>query len=131
MCLNESGSAFLAAHHRSCCDVFLQDQLDDLQRHKALWIWKWARDAGVKASKDEVAEMVLQDCLTAELQQLWERGRTQQKLVIQLCDTVVDGSPEGLAVNSGPGCAQRSFAMWSMEASVHRASLCIEWDTMR
>ena len=85
--------------------MFLQDQLDDLQRHKALWIWKWARDAGVKVSKDEVAEMVLQDCLTADLQQLWERGRTQQKLVIQLCDTITDGLPEELAVHPSLICA--------------------------
>ena len=93
----------------------MQDQLDDLQRHKALWIWKWARDAGVKVSKDEVAEMVLQDCLTADLQQLWERGRTQQKLAIRLCDTIADGSPEELAVLPKLKCAWRLFMMWCME----------------
>ena len=101
----------------------LQDQLDDLQRHKALWIWKWARDAGVKVSKDEVAEMVLQDCLTADLRQLWERGRTQQRLVIQLCDTIADGSPEELAVQPNPKCSWRSSVRRCMEASIHGASL--------
>ena len=101
----------------------LQDQLDDLQRHKALWIWKWSRDAGVKVSKDEVAEMVLQGCLTADLQQLWERGRARQKLVIRLCDTIADGSPEDLAVYPSPNCFWRLYVKWCMEASIRGASL--------
>ena len=62
-------------------------------------------------SKDEVAEMVLQNCLTADLQQLWERGRTQQKLVIQLCDTIVDGSPEDLAVLPSSDSSWRLFVI--------------------
>ena len=42
--------------------------------------------------------MVLQDCLTPDLEQLWEQGRAKQKLVIQLCDTIVEGSPDDLKV---------------------------------
>lgn len=79
---------------------FAQDQLDDIQRHKATWIWRWARDAQMKVSRDEVAEMVLQGCLAPELEQLWEQGRNKQKLVIQLCDTVAEGSPKDLKVCS-------------------------------
>ena len=52
----------------------------------------------MKVSRDEVAEMVLQGCLAPELEQLWEQGRSKQKLVIQLCDTVSEGSPEDLKV---------------------------------
>lgn len=42
--------------------------------------------------------MVLQGCLTPDLEELWEQGRIKQKLVIQLCDMVVDGSPGDLKV---------------------------------
>ena len=77
---------------------FAQDQLDDIQRHKATWIWRWACDAQMKVSRDEVAEMVLQGCLAPELDQLWDQGRNKQKLVIQLCDTIAEGSPEDLKV---------------------------------
>jgi hypothetical protein len=42
--------------------------------------------------------MVLQGRLTPQLEQLWEEGRTKQKLVIKLCDTIAGGSPEELQV---------------------------------
>ena len=72
----------------------VQEQLDEIQKHKAIWIFRWGRTSGLRTSRDEIAEMVLQDCLTPNLEQLWEQGRANQKLVIKLCDTVVDGSPE-------------------------------------
>ncbi|CAL5224710.1 g7441 [Coccomyxa viridis] len=77
-------------------DSTSQDQLDEIQRHKAIWIFRRARSSGLKTSRDEIAEMVLHGCLTPVLEQLWEQGRAKQKLVIRLCDTVVDGSPEDL-----------------------------------
>ena len=76
----------------------VQDQLDDQGRHKATWLYRWARDAHLRVSRDEVAEMLLQGRLTPQLEQLWEVGRTKQKLVIKLCDTIVSGSPEELQV---------------------------------
>lgn len=76
----------------------VQDQLDDQGRHKATWLYRWARDAHLRVSRDEMAEMVLQGRLTPQLKQLWEAGRTKQKLVIKLCDTIVSGLPEELQV---------------------------------
>lgn len=77
---------------------YVQDQLDDQGRHKATCLYRWARDAHLRVSRDEVAEMVLQVRLTPQLEQLWEEGRTKQKLVIKLCDTIAGGSPEELQV---------------------------------
>ena len=76
----------------------IQEQLDEIQRHKAIWVYRWARTSGMKTSRDEIAEMVLQNCLTPDLEQLWEQGRAKQKLVIQLCDTIVDSSLDNLKV---------------------------------
>ena len=81
---------------------YVQDQLDDIQKHKAIWIYRWARTSGRKVSRDEVAEMVLQDRLMPDLEQLWEQGRAKQKLVIQLCDIIVAGSPDDLKVRNVP-----------------------------
>ena len=76
----------------------VQDHLDDQGRHKATWLYRWARDTHLTVSRDEMAEMVLQGRLTPQLEQLWEERRTKQKLVIKLCDTIVGGSPEELQV---------------------------------
>ena len=58
--------------------------------------------------------MVLQDCLTPDLERLWEQGRVKQKLVIQLCDATVDGSLDDLKVlyslSSRPATACNSEA---------------------
>lgn len=42
--------------------------------------------------------MVLQNCLPPDLEQLWEQGRAKQKLVIQLCDLIVESTPDDLKV---------------------------------
>lgn len=83
-----------------------------MQRHKAIWIYRWSRTPGMTVSRDEIAEMVLQDSRTPDLERLWEQGRAKQKLVIQLCDTTVDGSLDDLKVlcslSSQPATACKS-----------------------
>lgn len=74
-------------------------QLSPALQHKAFWIYRWARGAGKTVSRDEVAEMLLCNSLTEQLEQLWSEGSAQQKLIIKLCETITEGDCAGLKVS--------------------------------
>ncbi|CAL8464448.1 g3983 [Coccomyxa elongata] len=84
------------------------NELTSIQQHKSFWIYQWAKNAHMKVSRDEVAEMLLKDALPEDLEQLWVKGSAQQKLIIKLCQAVVEddaavfteiiASDEGLGV---------------------------------
>lgn len=73
----------------------------DTQRHKAFWIYRWAHGAGIAVSRDEVVQMVQEDSLTPDLQQLWSEGSAQQKLIIRLCESVMQDDLSRLRVCTG------------------------------
>ncbi len=66
------------------------NELTSTQQHKSFWIYQWAKNAHMKLSRDEVAEMLLRDALPEALEQLWVEGSAQQKLIIKLCQAVVE-----------------------------------------
>ena len=73
-------------------------QMTSAQHHKSFWIYRWAKEAGVLVSRDEVSEMILSTALTPQLEQLWNKGSAQQKLIIKLCEAVVEGDTAALKV---------------------------------
>ncbi len=73
-------------------------QLTAAQQHKSFWIYRWAKGAGILVSRDEVSEMLLSNALTPQLEQLWKEGSSQQKLIIKLCEAIVEGDAAAMKV---------------------------------
>ena len=64
--------------------------MTSVQQHKSFWIYRWAKNAHMRVSRDEVAEMLLKDALPKDLEALWVEGSAQQKLIIKLCQAIVE-----------------------------------------
>lgn len=76
----------------------LQKWLDPSQDHKAKWLYIWAKEAGLVASRDELAEMLATDSLTTPLANLWKQKTGEQKLVERLCQAAAAGDLTALQV---------------------------------
>ncbi|KAK9867272.1 hypothetical protein WJX84_010769 [Apatococcus fuscideae] len=68
-----------------------QKWLDPSQDHKAKWLYIWAKEAGLVASRDELAEMLARDALTPPLAELWTVRTREQKAVGCLCQAAAAG----------------------------------------
>lgn len=79
--------------------VLVQKWLDPSQDHKAKWLYIWAKEAGLKASRDELAEMLATDSLTPPLADLWKQKTREQKLIERLCKAGADGNLTALQVH--------------------------------
>ncbi|PSC74228.1 hypothetical protein C2E20_2537 [Micractinium conductrix] len=100
-------------------------ELDEQQDHKAFWTWRWALDAGLQVSRDEVGEMLLGAGLSLELQALWDKKSAQQKAVQRLCGAVVAGDVAGVAaaLDAAPALlSDRAFDVQSGVAPLHLAA---------
>ncbi|KAK9827887.1 hypothetical protein WJX74_007932 [Apatococcus lobatus] len=75
-----------------------QKWLDPSQDHKAKWLYIWAKEAGLLASRDELAEMLATNSLTPPLAELWKRKTREQKLIERLCKAAADGDLTALQV---------------------------------
>ncbi|KAK3235349.1 hypothetical protein CYMTET_54445 [Cymbomonas tetramitiformis] len=73
--------------------------LTEKQEHQALWTWKWAKDAAIKVTKDEVREMVANGNLSPELMNLWDVKRMEQKWVEGLCKAVIEDDRTAIEEN--------------------------------
>ncbi|KAL4427139.1 hypothetical protein ABPG77_001143 [Micractinium sp. CCAP 211/92] len=75
----------------------VRPELSEKQDHQAFWTWRWAGQRGLQVSRDEVAEMLLGDGLTPELQAIWDEQSALQKAVQQLCGAVTAGDAAAVA----------------------------------
>ena len=97
----------------------VQKWLDPSQDHKAKWLYIWAKEAGLVASRDELAEMLARDALTPPLAELWTVRTREQKAVGCLCQAAAAGDLPALQARlsahlGGPfnaGCAWQTSPM--------------------
>ena len=91
-----------ALHVQLKADLLLQKWLDPAQDHKGKWLYIWAKEAGLTASRDELAEMLATNSLTPPLAELWTQKTTEQKAIGRLCQAAAAGDLEDLKVPSIP-----------------------------
>ncbi|KAK9904970.1 hypothetical protein WJX75_006675 [Coccomyxa subellipsoidea] len=87
---------FISIERSRDTDQSCQAQMTSAQQHKSFWIYRWAKEVGVSVSRDEVSEMLLSNALSTQLEQLWNEGSAQQKLIIKLCEATVEGDTAAL-----------------------------------
>lgn len=92
---------FISIERSRDTDQSCQAQMTSAQQHKSFWIYRWAKEVGVSVSRDEVSEMLLSNVLSTQLEQLWNEGSAQQKLIIKLCEATVEGDTAALKVCYG------------------------------
>ena len=102
--------------------LVLQKWLDPAQDHKAKWLYIWAKEAGLVASRDEVAEMLATNSLPPPLAQLWKEKTAEQKAIEQLCQAATVGDLDALKVT----LAQEI----KLEKQIPKTSVCLSLEIL-